>query len=533
MASSDSSSASTSGDDLAGEFTFVVVSNRLPVDRISDGAGEPAFRTSPGGLVTALEPVMQQADGAWIGWTGQPDDHVEPFEHDGIHLVPVVLSPEEVEEYYEGFSNDTLWPLYHDVIAPPAYHREWWESYVIVNQRFADRAAAVTAEGGTVWVQDYQLQLVPSMLRRLRPDLTIGFFNHIPFPAYGIYSQLPWRRQIIEGLLGADVIGFQRSADAGNFTRAVRRLLGYQTKGSVIDVPLVAEEEVASAKHRISSVQGDQPVRTVVAKAFPISIDAARFEELARRPDIQARAKEIREGLGNPSVVMLGVDRLDYTKGIGHRLKAFGELLADGELDVEDVTLVQVASPSRERVRTYQMLRDEIELTVGRINGDYSTISHTAISYLHHGYPREEMVALYLAADVMLVTALRDGMNLVAKEYVATRFDNDGVLVLSEFAGASDELRTALRVNPHDIEGLKEAMMQAAGMPQAERARRMRALRKRVQEFDVARWSSSFLSTLTTPSDGLSLPKANRGPGKAARSTRPTDADDGIEGDGA
>ena len=532
MASSDSSQASTSAADHAGEFTFVVVSNRLPVDRISDGAGEPAFRTSPGGLVTALEPVMQQADGAWIGWTGQPDDHVEPFEHDGIHLVPVVLSPEEVEEYYEGFSNDTLWPLYHDVIAPPAYHREWWESYVAVNQRFADRAAEVTARGGTVWVQDYQLQLVPSMLRRLRPDLTIGFFNHIPFPAYGIYSQLPWRRQIIEGLLGADVIGFQRTADAGNFTRAVRRLVGYQTKGSVIDVPLVAEEDVASAKHRISNVQGDQPVRTVVAKAFPISIDAARFEELARRPDIQARAKEIREGLGNPSVVMQGVDRLDYTKGIGHRLKAFGELLADGELDVEDVTLVQVASPSRERVRTYQMLRDEIELTVGRINGDYSTISHTAISYLHHGYPREEMVALYLAADVMLVTALRDGMNLVAKEYVATRFDNDGVLVLSEFAGASDELRTALRVNPHDIEGLKDAMMQAAGMPQAERARRMRALRKRVQEFDVARWSSSFLETLTTPSDGLALPKANRSATKASHRARPTDADDGTEGDG-
>jgi trehalose 6-phosphate synthase len=206
---------------------------------------------------------------------------------------------------------------------------------------------------------------------------------------------------------------------------------------------------------------------------------------------------------------MLGVDRLDYTKGIGHRLKAFGELLADGTVKVEDVTLVQVASPSRERVQTYQTLRDEIELTVGRINGDYSTISHTAISYLHHGYPREEMVALYLAADVMLVTALRDGMNLVAKEYVASRFDNNGVLVLSEFAGASDELRTALRVNPHDIEGLKESILQAMDMPVAEKARRMRAMRKRVQEFDVARWSSSFLETLTTPSHDLSLPKGS------------------------
>lgn len=513
-----------------GEFTFVVVSNRLPVDRIVDDEGNPSFRTSPGGLVTALEPVMREADGAWIGWTGSADDHVEPFEHDGIHLLPVTLDADDIELYYEGFSNDTLWPLYHDVIAPPAYHREWWERYVAVNQRFADRAAAATAEGGTVWVQDYQLQLVPRMLRELRPDLTIGFFNHIPFPAYGIYSQLPWRTQIVEGLLGADVIGFQRSADAGNFSRAVRRLLGYQTKGSVIDVPLdiEAETDVASAKHRISQVRGDKLVRTVVAKAFPISIDAARYEELARRDDIEARAQEIRDGLGNPAVIMLGVDRLDYTKGIGHRLKAFGELLADGELDVEDVTLVQVASPSRERVRTYQMLRDDIELQVGRINGDYSTISHQAISYLHHGYPREEMVALYLAADVMLVTALRDGMNLVAKEYVASRFDNDGVLVLSEFAGASDELKTALRVNPHDIEGLKGAILEAARMPKAEKARRMRSLRKRVQENDVARWSSSFLTALATPSDALDLPKVNKRATEAAQ--RDTDAD---QGDGA
>ncbi|GAA2241742.1 trehalose-6-phosphate synthase [Herbiconiux moechotypicola] len=501
-----------SSDSPSAAFSFVVVSNRLPVDRVVGPDGEPSFRTSPGGLVTALEPVMQQADGAWIGWTGQADDHVDPFEHDGIELIPVALSHDEVERYYEGFSNDTLWPLYHDVIAPPAYHREWWESYVTVNQRFADRAAEVTAEGGTVWVQDYQLQLVPKMLREKRPDLVIGFFNHIPFPAYGIYSQLPWRAQIIEGLLGADVIGFQRTADAGNFTRAVRRLTGYQSKGAVIDVPVEepAAGVVEGATHRIARVRDGKLVRTVVAKAFPISIDAERYEELARRPDIQARAREIREGLGDPAIVMLGVDRLDYTKGIGHRLKAFGELVADGELDVEDVTLVQVASPSRERVRTYQMLRDEIELQVGRINGDYSTISHTAISYLHHGYPREEMVALYLAADVMLVTALRDGMNLVAKEYVASRFDNDGVLVLSEFAGASDELRTALRVNPHDIEGLKEAIMQATRMPKAERARRMRALRKRVQEYDVARWSSSFLEALATPAESLPLPKADQ-----------------------
>jgi len=240
----------------------------------------------------------------------------------------------------------------------------------------------------------------------------------------------------------------------------------------------------------------DKPNRRVIAKAFPISIDAKSYEELARDPAIQARAKEIREGLGNPKTIMLGVDRLDYTKGIGHRLKAFGELLEEGRVTVEDVTLVQVASPSRERVAAYMQLRDEIELTVGRINGDFATMSHTAISYHHHGYPREEMVALYLAADVMLVTALRDGMNLVAKEYCAARFDNDGVLVLSEFTGAWDELKRSLRINPHDIDGLKDAIVQAIEMPKKERQARMRTLRKRVLENDVAKWSSSFLTTL-------------------------------------
>ena len=462
-----------------GEFSFIVVSNRLPVDRIVAADGTPGWKHSPGGLVTALEPVMREKDGAWVGWAGQADVELDPFENDGIRIIPVPLSADDLENYYEGFSNDTLWPLYHDVISAPGYHRVWWDSYVTVNQRFADAAAANAALDATVWVQDYQLQLVPRMLRELRPDLTIGFFNHIPFPPYGIYSQLPWRSQIIEGMLGADVIGFQRVADAGNFSRAVRRLTTNVTKNPVIEVPTPG-----------------QPTRRVIAKAFPISIDSRSFENLARQPHIQARAAEIREGLGNPRTIMLGVDRLDYTKGIGHRLKAYGELLADGRIEVEDVTLVQVASPSRERVQAYMDLRDEIELTVGRINGDYATMSHTAISYHHHGYPREEMVALYLAADVMLVTALRDGMNLVAKEYCAARFDNDGVLVLSEFTGASDELKRSLRVNPHDIDGLKDAILAAIAMPRTERSSRMKSLRKRVLEYDVSRWSTTFLATL-------------------------------------
>ena len=465
---------------------FIVVSNRLPVDRVIEPDGTPHWRRSPGGLVTALEPVMRASEGAWVGWAGKPDLELEPFTEDGIDLVPVPLSALEVQRYYEGFSNDTLWPLYHDVIAAPSYHREWWEAYQVVNQRFADAAAEVAAPGATVWVQDYQLQLVPAMLRAQRPDLVIGFFNHIPFPPYGIFAQLPWRRQIVEGLLGADLIGFQRVADAGNFTRAVRRLYGpTTTKGTSIRVP---------------SPDGG-PERIAIAKAFPISIDVASFEELARRPETIERARQIREELGNPTTIMLGVDRLDYTKGIRHRLKAYGELLRDGDIDVGDAVLVQVASPSRERVAAYMQLRDEIELTVGRLNGTYSTISHNAIAYLHHGYPREEMAALYLAADIMLVTALRDGMNLVAKEYIACRHDDDGVLLLSEFAGAADELKNALLINPHDIDGLKESMVKALRMPKKERASRMRSLRRRVRENDVSSWSDSFLATLRKSAD--------------------------------
>ncbi|WP_234661856.1 bifunctional alpha,alpha-trehalose-phosphate synthase (UDP-forming)/trehalose-phosphatase [Agromyces marinus] len=459
---------------------MVVVSNRLPVDYVGGDGADTRWKVSPGGLVTALEPVMRANEGAWVGWAGVADREFDPFEHDGISIVPVPLSEDELEEYYEGFSNDTLWPLYHDVIAPPSFHREWWDAYVRVNRRFAETAARVAAPGAVVWVQDYQLQLVPRMLRESRPDLVIGFFNHIPFPAYGIYSQLPWRRQVIDGLLGADVIGFQRAADAGNFSRAVRRLFGYKTRGTVLEVP-----------------GADGEMRHVVARHFPISIDAAAFEELARTPEVQQRAREIRRSLGDPEVVMLGVDRLDYTKGIRHRMKAFGELLRDERLSVQQATLVQVASPSRERVETYRQLRDEIELMVGRLNGDHAALGHPAITYLHHGYPRQEMAALYLAADVMLVTALRDGMNLVAKEYVASRYDDDGVLLLSEFTGASDELRQAVLVNPHDIEGLKDAMVEAVNMPPRERARRMRALRRRVIENDVANWSATFLETLT------------------------------------
>ncbi|GAA4368558.1 alpha,alpha-trehalose-phosphate synthase (UDP-forming) [Paeniglutamicibacter cryotolerans] len=473
-------------------FDFVVVANRLPVDRIAGPDDKPQWQRSPGGLVTALAPVMQSADGAWVGWHGAPDEELAAFSHSDMHLVPVRLSSEDVELYYEGFSNSTLWPLYHDVIVPPEFHRTWWERYKRVNARFAEAAARTAAPGATVWVQDYQLQLVPRLLRESRPDLRIGFFNHIPFPSPEIFAQMPWRRIVLEGLIGADLIGFQRPSDASNFLRSVRRFNGYTVKGPAVQL----------------TDDDDRPARTCRAEAHPISIDSRTVAELAQDPAIIERSIQIRAELGNPTTILLGVDRLDYTKGIRHRLKAYGELLADRQLAVGDACLVQVASPSRESVADYMQLKDQVELTVGGINGEYDTMSHTAVRYLHHSYPQREMVALYLAADIMLVTALRDGMNLVAKEFVAAHADLRGVLVLSEFTGAADQLKQAVLVNPHDIDGLKAGIMNAVNMPGQEAARRMRLMRRQVLQNDVARWSDTFLGSLNSGAEEPAEPVA-------------------------
>ena len=464
-------------DALPGGHELVVVASRLPVDRGTGTDGETRWRRSPGGLVTALEPVMRETGGAWIGWTGDDGPAPGEFTADGLGLVGIGLSAEEVRDSYEGFCNATLWPLYHDVISPPVFDRRWWHAYVRVNQRFADAAAQRASRGAAVWVHDYQLQLVPQMLREQRDDIRIGFFNHIPFPGYEIFAQLPWRRQVIRGLLGADLLGFQRRADASNFLRACQRSAGVPIHGHTAEVP------------------GPGGIRAARAAAFPISIDAAGLTEIARRPDVGKRAAEIRTALGDPELVLLGVDRLDYTKGILHRLNAYGELLDEDRLPKKTV-LIQVASPSRERVDAYRALRDEVEVTVGRINGQHAEIGSPPVHYLHQTYPREEMAALYLAADLMLVTPLRDGMNLVAKEYVACRYDESGTLVLSEFTGAADELRGAFLVNPHDIEGLKDAIVRAASTPPEEARRRMRSMRRRVQEHDVNRWASDFLRAL-------------------------------------
>ncbi|MCU1661256.1 MAG: trehalose 6-phosphate synthase [Pseudonocardiales bacterium] len=467
------------GSTTLSDAEFVVVANRLPVDLEKLPDGSQRWKRSPGGLVTALEPMLRSREGAWVGWPGLADADVEPLVEDGLQLHPVRLSAQEVEEYYEGFSNGTLWPLYHDVVAPPAFHRHWWQAYVRVNERFAEVVAEVAAPNATVWIQDYQLQLLPAALRKLRPDLRIGFFLHIPFPPTELFMQLPWRKRIIEGLLGADLVGFHTPGGTRNFRWLATRLTDA--------TPGAGRNEVT---------YGD---RTVKLGAFPISIDSAALDQLSRSSDVLERAKQIRADLGDPDRVVLGVDRLDYTKGIDVRLRAFEELLAEGRVDPENVVMIQLATPSRERVEHYQKMRNDIEQSVGRINGEYARVGHPAVHYLHQALPREELAAFFVAADVMLVTPLRDGMNLVAKEYVACRHDNGGVLVLSEFAGAANELKEAILVNPHDTDGVKNALHVALTMPREEGAKRMRALRRQVLAHDVDRWARSFLDALGLP----------------------------------
>jgi trehalose 6-phosphate synthase len=454
-------------------WPMVVVANTLPVRRKKE-RGKSIWELSPGGLVSALQPVVRRLQGAWIGWTGIAGRAPDPFMHGDIANIPVPISAAEVRGSYQGVCNRTLWPLYHDAIRQPEYHRHWWIHYRAVNERFADAAAKTVAPGGLVWVHDYHLHLVPGMLRQLRNDVRIGFFLHIPFPPEELFTRLPWRRQILEGTLGADVIGFQTKAGARNFVHLAQRYAGSRGRGSRLQFS----------------------GRSIRVGAFPISIDFDKYESIARHPAVLNHAEELRKNLGPGRKIILGVDRLDYTKGIDVRAKAFGELLSRELQTIDDTVFVQVAVPSRERIEEYQELRSSVEELVGQINGRFGEVGVAPIHYLRRNLPVEELTAMYRAADVMLVTPYCDGMNLVAKEYVATRFDNTGVLILSEFAGAAPELHNAELVNPHDVDGLAEAMHRALSLAPRDAKKNMRAMRRVVKRHTVHYWANSFVKAL-------------------------------------
>jgi alpha,alpha-trehalose-phosphate synthase [UDP-forming] len=454
---------------------LVVVANRLPVQAVDDGHGGTRWDPSPGGLVAALAPVLADRDGAWVGFSGCPGEAEglpESWGRTRLHNVPIDAT--RYHDFYEGFSNSSLWPLYHDAVRPPEFQREWWDAYVDVNRAYAEACAEVADPGASVWVHDYQLQLVPAMLRELRHDVRIGFFLHIPFPPQELFMQIPWRRQVVEGLMGADVIGFQVPVAAQNFVRLAQRLVGASGNGR----PLYSGQ------------------RALQVASFPISIDTPSIEEAARDESVRARAVSLRQELGSPKALLLGVDRLDYTKGIDLRLRAVEELFRDGDLVVPDHVMLQVAVPSRQGVETYADERERVERRVGEINGDFGEVGHPAVHYLHRTLPFDELVAMYMAADVMLVTPLRDGMNLVAKEFVAASTQRPGRLVLSEFAGAAKELRAAILVNPHDIDGTKAAILSALDMDDVDARSRLERMQRHVRHHDVHAWAESFLAAL-------------------------------------
>jgi len=471
---------------------LVIVANRLPVEY----AAEEGWRRAPGGLVSAMQSVLRDTPATWVGWSGGFSDAGEDGELstppvpadaiEGVELVEVPLTRAEVAAHYDGFSNGALWPNYHGGIVAPVYHRSQFETHREVNRRFADLVAERARPGARVWVHDYQLQLVPALLRASRPDLRIGFFLHIPFPPVEIFSQLPWRTQVLAGLLGADVVGFQTSDAVVNFQRAARRFADVTDREGELHVA------------------GPGGPRPVAVRAYPIGIRASDYADMSGRPEVQERAGQVRSDVGDPDVLLLGVDRLDYTKGIDVRVQAVTELMLDGDLDPQRTAFIQVAQPTRDKVDEYQRIRDEVELLVSRANGDLGPVGTNPIHYMHQAMGPDELAALYLAADVMLVTPLRDGMNLVAKEYVATRTDDRGALVLSEFTGAAEQMTQAWLVNPYDVEGMKRTILAALREPAEQAARRMRALRAGVVTHDVSRWADDFLVSLAAPD--LALP---------------------------
>ena len=459
---------------------LVVVSNRLPVRRDEDGG----WRIAAGGLVTAMRPVMDRSGGLWVGWDGGDGDMPERIDDlPTVRIGGVQLTQEEVDDYYYGFSNRTLWPLLHDLVAQPVIDHDWWEAYRSVNERFADRIAELDPpEDALLWVHDYHLFLLPRLLRQRLGDRPIGFFLHTPFPAPELIARLPWREELLDGLLGADVVGFHTELYSGNFRRAVRWLRGADaTDGTTVHHDGRSTEAIAQA----------------------ISIDADEFATLATSDETEEHLSELRNQFGGRRV-FLGVDRLDTTKGIRHRLNAIERLLErDPELRRHFV-FIQIAVPSREDIEEVQELRSEIEEMVGRINGQFTEPGNDVpVHYLYRGVPRPALAAYYRLADVLCVTPLKDGMNLVAKEYAVVQHAarEDGVLLLSEFTGAAQTLEGAVTCNPFDIEGLAATMAQCLDIPADERRSRLAGMAKLVHDDDVFAWGQGLLQHLVASAD--------------------------------
>lgn len=463
---------------MTNKASTVIISNRLPVS-VQRGDDGLVFEASSGGLATAMSSLEAESK-IWVGWPGIDAETLTDEEREEITVeltkqgcYPVFLTAKEVELYYEGYANDTLWPLFHYFQNVARYSGEYWKAYQEVNQKFADATMQVAADDARIWVQDYHFLLLPRMIREQNFTATIGFFLHIPFPGFEIYRLLPQRKELLEGLLGADVIGFHVYDYAQYFLDSCRRLLGIPSSNGTMEYD----------------------GRMIKVSAYPIGIDYAKFRAQLESKETKNALKQLQETYDKQKLI-LSVDRLDYSKGIPERLEAFRLLLENYPQYRGNVKLLMIAVPSRTGVEAYQHLRDEIEKTVSRINGTYGTVDWAPISYQFQNRPFSEIVALYAHADVMLVTPIRDGMNLVAKEYVASKKRRGGVLILSEMAGAIDELPEALSINPNNMHSVCEAMDQALAMPMAEQKKRLDAMQKRLSVITVQNWGKEFMQDL-------------------------------------
>lgn len=460
----------------------IIVSNRLPI-KINEEEGKLVYKPSEGGLATGLGSIFKEGDNLWVGWPGlavseeaHEKDIVENLDKE--HMKPVFLSAQEIEEFYEGFSNETLWPNFHYFNQYAVYDDDMWKAYQDVNRKFAQEVLSVAEEEDTIWIHDYQLLLLPAFIREERPNATIGFFLHIPFPSYESFRLLPWRRELLQGMLGADFLGFHTYDDMRHFLSSVSRLAGYGNDNGRISV-------------------GN---RLIKADALPMGIDYDKYAESAASPDTLEREVRYRTSIGDIKLI-LSIDRLDYSKGIPQRLKAFEQFLERYPDFQGNVSLFMVIVPSRDTVPKYKQLKEEVDLLVGRINGKYSRLNWTPVHYFYRSFPLAALSAFYRMSHVAMVTPMRDGMNLVCKEYIASRLDQKGVLILSEMTGSSKELSDALIVNPNNMEQLIGAIHEALTMPEDEQVKRMDIMQQSLKRYNIHAWVKLFMDQLQEVKD--------------------------------
>lgn len=454
----------------------IIISNRLPI-KITEEDGVYKLSPSEGGLATGLGSVYKEGNNIWIGWPGL---EVPPERHDEVrekladlNLIPVFLTNEEISLYYEGFSNEILWPVFHYLVTYANFDKLYWDFYRKVNRKFKDVVMKHLAMGDTIWVHDYQLLLLPQLIRAAQRRVTIGFFQHIPFPSFEIFRLIPWREELIDGMLGADLLGFHTFDDARHFLSASSRLSSSNLSDNILNYKN----------------------RQIVVEAFPMGIDAKKFEMLTRSDKVAKFTASFKASLRNVKTI-LSIDRLDYSKGILQRLQAYELLLQQHPEWIGKLALYMIVVPSRDTVPKYKELKDQIDQLVGNINARFRTINWVPVHYFYRSFSIEFLSAIYSTADICLVTPMRDGMNLVSKEYVASRAQHDGVLILSEMAGASKELHDALIVNPNNICDIGRAILQAINMPLGEQHRRMRSMQSVVTKFNIHLWVKNFMDKL-------------------------------------